>query len=124
MEKLLELLKEYIRQKFEFWEYWVYINKQNKLILEKQHSFMGYWIDEEWYQDEEFWESIIISKQFEFIKWLVEKDLIDRSWMEYSCCIKKNNKVIHTEHIDKSDLLIMFLSVQNDPIHVLISYLK
>jgi hypothetical protein len=121
MEKLIELLREYIRPKYEYWEYWVYLNKQNKLILEEQHSFMGYWLDEERYTDVEFWESIIISKKFWFIKWLVENDKIDRHKF-YDKNILKWFMTLTKE--EKSDSIIMNLSISDTPIEFLISILK
>lgn len=125
MEKLIELLREYIRSKYEFWEYWVYLNKQNKLILEKQNCFMGYWLDEEWYEDIEFWESIIISKQFEFIKWLVENDKINRKEVHEK--IKELGKDYWWFDIYSwiaENCLLMLLAIQDEPIRFLCEILK
>ena len=127
MEKLIELLREYIRLKYEYWEYWVYLNEKNKLTLESQHSFMGYWINEEWYTDEEFWESIIISKQFGFIKWLVDNDKIDRDRCEcrqlYNA-LKRSEDAHWDKNFSKCERIVMLLAIQDSPIEYLISVLK
>ena len=62
-------------------------------------------------------ETFIISKQFWFIKWLVENDKIDIS--KIKCWYVYND----TEE-DKVKNVIMNLSISDTPIDDLISYLK
>jgi hypothetical protein len=102
MEKLIELLNEY--ENTDNWENWHQV---------------------------EFRESKIISKKFWFIKWLVENDKIDRRqfedfdeysyvrmwhWWMWWVVIRGNDK--------NSDFLISVLSISEQPIEDLISYLR
>ena len=125
--KLIELLNEYIKKEYVYWEYGVYINKQNKLILEKQQSFMGYWIDEEWYDDMEFWESIIISKKFWFIEQLIKRNEIDL-WKLFTSDIEIPLREIDgwndVKMFSTYESLLMILSIQDNPLEYLCSILK
>ena len=64
---------------------------------------------------------IIISKQFWFIKWLVENDKIDlmklKKWIE-------DNKFYCAKWGKITNMLLMLLSIQDNPIEFLISILK
>lgn len=66
----------------------------------------------------------IVSKEYWFIKWLVENDKIDQREIEY----KFQDALFELEEEEivkeKSDFLIMLLSISSSPIEDLISYLK
>ena len=109
MEKLIELLNEYVEKhnksdlyyKFELenWELYCY-NDVSDVLWTMQDEAM-----------------VICSKKFWFIKWLVENDKIDYMkirdrWgdMQY--------------HFTDDELLLMTLAIQDDPIGFLVSILK
>lgn len=64
-------------------------------------------------------EMLIISKQYWFIKWLVDNDNINREEIKYS-----NLYIPLEKDFNKDDRLIMLLSISDTPIDDLISYLK
>jgi len=108
MEKLIELLNEYDGHNH-WWDYEeedLDINKEENSVLE------------------------IISKQFWFIKWLVEQDKIDRDNLQdgFRWYIEKvyyrQNEINCTETYTKYEALLMLLSIQDEPIEFLISILK
>ena len=93
MEKLIELLNEF-DENWKIWKNWLYK-----------------W--EEYDPREEY----IISKNFWFIKWLVEKDKIDFDKLE--------KKVLKENLIRKFDeWLLMLLAIQDEPIRFLCEILK
>ena len=121
MEKLIELLNEYVEKynksdlyyKFELenWELYCYNDVSDVL-----------WT----MQDEAI---VICSKQFWFIKWLVENDKIDFSLIpnkikEIWIPMKINWEIKYW--FDSSDYywLLMLLSISDTPIEDLISYLR
>lgn len=110
MEELIELLNEYTKkEKFwiirKIWEdpIWVY-----------------------WYVDDKYWlwwasKLVIISKEYWFIKWLVENEKIDIDKMEEKSeytFLKKR----WWEHIIED--VLMLLSIQDEPINFLLEILK
>ena len=111
MNKLLDLLNEREEEV-----------KSSKIKWEIDYNPVGiygyvwrYWL---WFASK----MIIISKEYWFIKWLVEKDLIDfsRDW-EY--CIKSIEEFDWLLR-DNEDWLLMLLAISDAPIDDLISYLK
>jgi len=106
--KLIELLNEYwkkekfwiIRKLWEdpIWVYW-YVNDM-------------YWL---WWASKLF----IISKEYWFIKWLVDNDKIDRDKVE-----KEKADYYFIEMFDNDEIMLMLLSISSSPIEDLISYLK
>jgi hypothetical protein len=71
---------------------------------------------------------IIISKQFWFIKWLVENDKIDL-WEKLFNLTKNDNRKSIICDLDNNDFswedtFLMLLSISSSPIDDLISYLK
>ena len=65
----------------------------------------------------------LISKEFEFIKWLVDNDKIDfdKCWI----CYEINSTYDHYNLEERQDLwLLMLLSIQDNPIEFLCSVLK
>ena len=106
MEKLIELLNKHRREK---------VNKQS-WITEWHYNAFTFSLDNISWQQAEL---LIISKQYWFIKWLVDNDKID---IEKEI---KNSELnwLH-EHYLREDCLLMLLSISDEPISDLISYLK
>ena len=120
MEKLIELLNEYSKKKHNLamrelnWELWLWFH------------YLNYWSS--------YSEMLMISKKYEFIKWLVENEKIDikalivkgemRSWWDFDN--KKWNEESGEEIWNKyySELCLMLLSIQDEPIEFLVSILK
>ena len=108
MEKLIELLNKHRREK---------VNKQS-WITEWHYNAFTFSLDNISWQQAEL---LIISKQYWFIKWLVENDKIDyekvRKW-------EWNGSRWHFETVQPEYFIIMLLSIQDEPINFLISILK
>ena len=119
MEKLIELLNEYVEK----------YNKSDLYYtfeLEKD----SWWLfcyddvtDHKWWtmQDEAM---VICSKKYWFIKWLVENEKIDRTFREdikYPYYLEKEWLL---QGYEKSDVIIMLLSIQDEPTRFLVSILK
>lgn len=106
MEKLLELLNEYVK---ELW-IWDYVWWHNKKTVENS--------------------DYIITKKFWFIKWLVENDKIN--WgkvedIETISCWELTTKDDIDDFFEDAELeqrVTMLLSISLDPIEDLISVLK
>jgi len=118
MEKLIELLNEYDP----------YIASDG----ERRDNLWGYAY--QWHSavfPKELAESYIISARYGFIKWLVENDKIDkkkiRSPIMHYKVEEDREGWIHYYDLDfanKTNSLIMLLSISSSPIEDLISYLK
>ena len=111
MEKLIELLNE-------FWEY---------DLVEHKWEICKWTTDDEWeiniYTD---YTNNIISKKFWFIKWLVENEKINFEWMNWHANIIKHLRDVKKygwEQI-KEWVVLMLLSIQDNPIEFLVSILK
>ena len=104
MEKLIELLKKYDKEKG-LHTYWKIT--QNNII-----QIYGKWVCSE---------SYLVSKSYGFIKWLVENEKIDyekvKSW-------EWNGSRWHFETVQPEYYIIMLLSIQDNPIEFLVSILK
>ena len=81
-----------------------------------------------WYFNEEDlqWQTKawILSKEFWWVKWLVENDKIDIDHLEYKYQDIMYELLEALIIENKSDFLIMLLSIQDNPINFLISILK
>ena len=118
MKKLLELLNEYEKVIWTDRVWWWAIDdgaffctrKSKKGNLIVQHSS----------EDEAILQ--IISKKFWFIQWLVEINKIDRQWAKN--LLYESEVFNPLPYTDLSERLIMYLSIQDDPIEFLISILK
>jgi hypothetical protein len=104
MEKLIELLNEYVK---ELW-IWNYVWWHNKKTVENS--------------------DFIITKKFWFIKWLVDNDKIDLKELD-----KSERKPMYSFEEEWKlwfklfwvyESLLMLLSIQDNPIDFLISILK
>ena len=104
MQKLIELLNKHRREKV----------KKQSWITEWHYNAFTFSLDNIRWQQAEL---LIISKQYWFIKWLVENEKIDLDKLE--------KKVLKENLIRKFDeWLLMLLSIQDEPIEFLISILK
>lgn len=104
--KLIELLNRYIKEK-ELW---------NTVKEIDDDYFVNNYNNWDWYLCEE-----VISKKFWFIKWLVENDKIDFSW-EWE--LANELVALFERKVDNAEWLIALLSISDNPIEDLISYLK
>ena len=121
IEKLIELLNEYEKEKNPKTEYkW----------FSSYYKPLCYWfkVPFQWWHDnwEDYSEEIATSKQYWFIKWLVENDKIDRDEIIINSefmPIAFDRKWEKYEWSEEKQLL-MLLSISSSPIDDLISYLK
>ena len=109
MEKLLKLLNEFKQGKsFKFTkydtEYWMF---DTNLNAEGNTSLP---------------EETIICKKFWFIQWLVNNDKIDKQWAKN--LLYESEIFNPLPYTDLAERLIMYLSIQDEPIEFLISILK
>jgi hypothetical protein len=102
MQKLIELLNEYRREK---------VNKQS-WITEWHYNAFTFSLDNISWQQAEL---LIISKQYWFIKWLVENDKIEKWSLFY------NTWDLPDDDVSK---LLMLLSIQDEPIRFLCEIIK
>ena len=116
LEKLIELLLNYEEEiKKSEWDYRYYWNMIDSLQLECRNV-----ISSQILMREERW-LILISKSYGFIQRLVENDKIDlmklKKWIE-------DNKFYCAKWGKITNMLLMLLSIQDNPIEFLISILK
>lgn len=109
--KLVRLLKEYEEWKVEKYWIWNYI-----WLLDKDLwiIFADRFPDRVYISQDES-RAIIISKGYNFIKWLVDNDKID--------LLKLDNRIALLD-FNKVDRVLMALSIQESPIEYLISILR
>ena len=116
MDKLIELLLNYEEEiKKTEWDYRYYWNMIDSLQLECRNV-----ISSQILMREERW-LILISKSFWFIKWLVDNDKIDLDKLLKGI---KENKIYCWKWWKVSNMLLMLLSIQDNPIEYLVSILK
>ena len=124
MEKLIELLNEYGHTS----SCWPFETYRIEPATDWISSYLVLSRDDNWEWDWKDWHLPIprlISKEYGFIKWLVENDKIDLDKAEN----KFYNEICITDYWDKnrayskSDLVISVLSISDTPIEDLISYL-
>ena len=106
MEKLIELLNEYIKEK-KLW---------NTVKEIDDDFFVNNYNNWDWYLCEQ-----VMSKKFWFIERLVENKKIDFSW-EWELSSDLVN--LFERKVDNADSVIALLSISDNPIEDLISYLK
>ena len=99
----------------------IWIEKLIELLNEYENT--DNW--ENWYQVE-FRESKIISKKFWFIKWLVDNDKIDFEWMSWHWKIISylTDEKDYKWNDIKEWVVLMLLSIQDEPIRFLCEILK
>lgn len=108
MEKLIELLNEYNCDVL-----WLADNREYKDYM---------W----WIRLTSVWAwkiyLYVISKEYWFIKWLVDNDKIDvESYCRITSVERKWEKDVYRDEVDS---LLMLLAIQDEPIEFLISILK
>lgn len=113
-KKLIELLNEYEKDWLNEFETYVerwYCERTEQILSGK------------WENNNELKPCEIISKKYWFIKWLVDNDKIDRERI-----LKENWQFrlfyYDLERVKNYDRLVMYLSVEDNPIEFLISVLK
>ena len=109
MEKLIELLNEYETPRS-----WVVYKSYD------DYDWFFYWVDCDWETEIVWSDSLICSKKFWFIQWLVENEKVDFE--------KKLNTLrfesLVNQTLDSYLALLMLLSIQDNPIEFLVSILK
>ena len=112
MEKLIELLNEYETPRS-----WVVYKSYD------DYDWFFYWVDCDWVTEIAWSDSLICSKKFWFIKWLVENDKIDFSkfnfWNEIMYCVYE-----YTPEVSEEEELLMLLAIQEQPIRFLCEIIK
>ena len=110
MEKLIKLLNKYLKTKD------TEIHRTPKVYAfeEATKSFIAE-------NGISYRQERVISKRFEFIKWLINEDKIDNSKFYDKNILKWFMTLTNKE---KTDSIIMNLSIQENPISFLISVLK
>ena len=127
--KLLELLNEYekkeLKSEFYEWEKW---------ILWDTNLFRRDTRDEEWshiYSTTA--DTYVISKKYGFIWWLVENDKISNDWIKPRTDLVKEITIVDYKTGDaiwwknkytEVEQLIMYLSIQDEPIRFLCEIIK
>ena len=106
MEKLIELLNEYETPRS-----WVVYKSYD------DYDWFFYWVDCDWETEIAWSDSLICSKKFWWIWWLVENDKIDRDKVDDKL---KRPFFWYTNY----EIVLMLLSISDTPIDDLISYLK
>lgn len=106
MEKLFNLLNEYITSKW--WD-------EIKCYAQMYRFFFTEYL-------ENIPEYVVISKEFWFIKWLVDNNKIDVQWAKN--LLYESEIFNPLPYTDLSERLIMYLAIQDEPITLLISVLK
>ena len=110
MEKLIELLNEYEEEKAKYWNQ--YCNWQ--YIWGRPICTTSYDMN----RIVQFSDLLIISKMYEFIKWLVDNNKIDlvKVW--------KKSDMWFWDRYSREDTVLMLLSIQDNPIEFLCEILK
>lgn len=112
MMKLIELLNEYEPYIAKDWEYqdnlWGYALQGNSALLSKGVA-----------------KTVIISKSYWFIKWLVENEKIDTDIVYKKWFLAKTyDKDEVWEYFEPYEEILMLLAIQDEPIEFLVSILK
>ena len=103
MEKLIELINKYVKERK--WDY---------IITDYDEKWTGFDVILDW-KMEFLGEESILCKRYGFIKWLCERGLIDED---------KEIGYYILEWFDKEDAVLMMLAINEEPINLLLKYLK
>ena len=116
LEELIELLNEYETPRS-----WVVYKSYD------DYDWFFYWVDCDWETEIAWSDSLICSKKFWWIWWLVEndkiKDLEEIDYIYWPELVNHQTEIIYTPYSLYNSLL-MLLSISSSPIEDLISYLK
>lgn len=118
MEKVIELLNEYER-KINSYSPGNFSNYKWNLVREEKSWYYDNWVSDSYMEEVEYSDSIIISKKYWFIKWLVENDKID---FNKDALISLSSELWCSARDEK--IVLMVLSISDTPIIDLINYLK
>jgi len=110
--KLIELLNEYETPRS-----WVLYKSYD------DYDWFFYWVDCDWETEIVWSDSLICSKKFWFIKWLVENEKIDLDACEWEKTYN-NLTASRDSNYTQYERLLMALAIQDEPIKFLISILK
>jgi len=103
--------------------------EEYRLELAKKNPNLQLDVSLDWYTMCWIHETVLISKNFWFIKWLVDKDKVDWNFIDYAE-IHQTKRELESNYepndIEKQyyERLLMLLSIQDDPIDFLISVLR
>jgi len=123
MEKLIELLNEYGKTS----NCWPFETCRLEQATDYTSSYLVLSWDDNWEWDWKDWHLEVprlISKEYGFIKWLVENDKIDRDKVRGKSDFFPVEKVPEYNSYSDYESLLMLLSIQDNPIEFLISILK
>lgn len=136
--KLIELLNEYHHFNSDLIYYWwdeeyerVYFHTE--LPEEQKEKLAKAGIDDEWIDEQQVYDEWICSKKFWFIKWLVENDKISNDWIKPRTDLVKEITIVDYKTGDaiwwenkytEVEQLIMYLSIQDEPIRFLCEIIK
>lgn len=114
IEKLIELLNEYETPRS-----WVVYKSYD------DYDWFFYWVDCDWETEIAWSDSLICSKKFWWIWWLVENEKIDtdivyREWF----LAKTYDKDEVWEYFEPYEEILMLLAIQDNPIRFLCEILK
>lgn len=76
------------------------------------------------FQQYDLLEMMLISKQYPLVKRLIDNDKIDLEWTEYSYYFKIKDKSYYSNDVPTENIILMLLTIQDEPIEFLISILK
>ena len=113
MEKLIELLNEYETPRS-----WVVYKSYD------DYDWFFYWVDCDWETEIAWSDSLICSKKFWWILWLVENDKIDLKEFHRLCWIINQDSEYWNWTPQDYEQVIMYLSISDSPIEDLVSILK
>lgn len=80
--------------------------------------------EKDWNTMSRIYKAYIVSKDFWWIKWLVDNDKINMEEVPMRCELYYQTRWIPWNVTDDTDILIMLLAIQPKPIEFLISLLK
>ena len=118
MDRLVALLNEYEKER-KSWFTWRSIDSYDNCV---------YGVDCDW-ETEITMYSDLYSKQYWFIKWLVDNDKVDWNFIDYAEIHRTKRELesnYQPEDIERQyyEKLLMLLSIQDNPIEFLISVLR
>ena len=128
MEKLIRFINEYGHTN----NCWPFQTCRIEPATEWNSSYLVLSRDDNWEWDWKDWHLEVprlISKEYLFIKWLVENDKINWRkcldlWYEISVIDEEWEDVDIMRTFDSYEQLLMYLSIQDNPIEFLVSILK
>lgn len=113
MEKIIELINEYQKEKHPDG---IYL----PVVAYRDWIFFSDWDCLSWVVDEIH----LISKPYWFIKWLVENDKIDYKKLRWEERYIQLVDMVEFDWSKRLEVLLMLLAIKDEPINFLISILK